>query len=394
MKRFILFLLVLVIAGAASVVLVNEQGYFMVVYGDKLIKMPLWLGVCAGVALILVIWFVLAVLKTILKIPGRWSQGFTRRKRKKALENLKESIHLIAINDWRLLEKNNENRSTLNALRMSEESEILKLKAAYELGNYDLIVKAYAKSNDKFIHNEICGWLYAKALIAEQKYQEAELILLKTAKRSKQPSVIYEALANLYIKVQDYVSLNELLPKMSKMHLVQKSYNDYLSVCYIGLLNNARKISQLSFNDVWESIPRKIKKQHKVVDAYIHGLYSLKEHGKASTLLKKLMLDVWDDVLFEIYATNPHRSDEQAFTLMNTWISKHSPKLTHRQLHLYARAAIAAKDFAKAEEALNRILSEKACARTYMLLSEVCAEKSMHTLAAEYEKKALDTLKG
>ncbi|MDA7742239.1 hypothetical protein N8865_01325 [Francisellaceae bacterium] len=397
MKRFILFLIVLVLAVAASIYLVNEKGYLMLVMGDQLVKMPIWLAILGVIVLLLVLSLIFKILRSILGFPSRWGKRSTLKRKQKAILMLQENLHAMIVGDWQLIEKQSQKNGKLwQELGLSIESEMLQLKSYLVQSDHDLIEKAYQKNSNIFKANDIYGWLYAQSLIARQNYQGAEKILLEVAKRSSNKKAAYVALADLYTKAQDYVSLKSLLPQLEKNGLAQESYAHYVAVAYRGLLNSASKDSQLSFENLWESLPRKVKQNQTVADAYIKALYGLGEKQKVLRLLKKRMGHDWDAELFELYAeaiNHKEKPEIEDLNLIEKWLERYSPKLTHFHKHLHAQVAIAVKSFETAEVILLEILSEKACARTHMLLSEVYMGQNMNTKAHDHEQKALAILK-
>jgi uncharacterized protein HemY len=394
MKRFILFLCMLLVACFITLLLIENHSYIIFIYNSIMIKIPLWLALSASVVTVLLLYFCVTFVKIFIFLPKKFNSHFLKKKRLKGFKYISNSVGALLSNNWSLLEQYNTSLKIYLPLNMKEEAILFKCKALFEQAKYDELKSEFKAYESKNKVSESLVFIYVESLISKGEYDSAILLLLKSLGVYKKSLVLYEQLAKVYIKKQNYKALANILNITKQLNLISIDLEKSYIIYYKNNLKTLREKSNTEFQIFWKSIPKTYKNKAEIISIYIEGLYQHHDFNKADNVVKKEMKDKWNIEIYLIYLKYSNSKILDIYNSVSVWIDKFSPELVGDAYFQYIRVMIDANDLSKAEKLLQQFLELNSCAQGYALLSDVYDRLNKQAFKMKFELDAINHLKG
>lgn len=288
MKRFIIFLIILLISVWIGVEIATEPGYVLITRHKLAVEMPLWLTLIGLLLSYIVIYFLIRIIRYFVLIPSRWKT-----------------------------------------------------------------------------------WLKNKQI-------------------KKQISIEDQTLFNtLYQKPPDWNTVLTLLPQLEKRSwLSQEQIQRLEQDSYAGLLEEAINTNLLKFEEKWQQLPHRLKKDPYFLNFYIQGLIQYHETEKAEALTRKLLKKHWLTPLIHTYGLIKTTQPERQLSNAEKWLKNHphDPAL----LLSLGRICKQLQLWGKARDYLETGLTENPSSpESYQELGELFEALGEPTEALQAFKKAL-----
>ncbi|WP_218814343.1 heme biosynthesis HemY N-terminal domain-containing protein [Rickettsiella endosymbiont of Dermanyssus gallinae] len=171
---------------------------------------------------------------------------------------------------------------------------------------------------------------------------------LQNRQQQKQDSIEDQTLfATLYQKPPDWNIILNTLPQLEKRswlseEQIQKLEHD----SYAGLLQEAIQTNLVKFEEKWQQLPHRLKKDPYFLNFYIQGLIQYHETEKAEELTRKLLKKHWSAPLVHTYGLIRSAHPERQLAYAEKWLKNnpHDPDLLLslgricKQLQLWGKA--------------------------------------------------------
>lgn len=346
----------------------RDPGYVLLAHGRHTIETSLLVGLLAMVLFFLFLYWLWRFL--------RWALDPLRGQRKANSRTIRGLI-AFAEGDWHNAEKLMAKGAAGNDIALI--NYLTAAQAAHELGaedrrdDYLRLAHQTAKGIDIAV-----GLTKARLQFQSEQWEECLATLMMLKKNAKTPSYPYviKMLSQVYVQLQDWDSLLELLPELKKRKVVNADeLHDLERRSYEGKLKQAQRGSGeerlRNLQQVWQKIPRKLHHELALIQAYCEALINLNAGEEAEKILTDALRKNWDDNLARLYGIVKGADVAKQLLWAENWLKERPNNavllLTLGRLSLqlhqweqarsYFEASIRSRRSAEAHGELGRLLS-------------------------------------
>ncbi len=331
MKLPLFFVLLLAAAWAGIEVIAlleNDAGYILISYDTTTIEMTLLVGmiliVCTAVILFASIWLVLRLFSSrgaIFSWFGRRSIKLNRQQTTKGLIDFTEG-------NWG------------SAKRQLIQSAA---KAETPIINYLMAARASSMIGD-FADSEEClreadkikgatiavGVTQAQIQLDNGRLEQCLATLMRIKEKSPRHKAVLNMLKKVYIRLQDWRNLENLLPELKKSKILDNAELLTLEhTTYRGLLNDYIAKSHRQnitmddeLIDAWKRAPVQVKKDPDMVALYVDALLAYDKGFQAESVLCSALNKQWHDDLVVKYGYVQGRDLKKQLLSGEKWLQE------------------------------------------------------------------------
>lgn len=292
MKILFSFLIILIIAALVGVLAYQDNGYVLIGRGDTTIEMSLAIFLFLQISLYMLIAFALRILKHTWQLPDFIKNQHQRSKIHKARKTSKQGLIALAQGQWGKAEKalvkhvDNSEAPLLNYLSAA--------RAAQQQNNPErrdhYLALAHKSMPDADFAVELTQ---AELQIAQGQFEQALATLVHLKSKSPKHSHVLSLLAQLYEKLNSWKELQALLPSLKKHKAVTTEEYHRLQInIYTTLLKQA-DTNNSQLKALWQTIPKTLKNDNKLILIYAKNLIKLNEIVQAELILRLAIKHQW-----------------------------------------------------------------------------------------------------
>jgi len=388
MKSLIIISLALILGGGLIWLAEFEPGFVLIQYGSWSIETSLVVFMMIYILLIVSGYLLLKSLLVIRQAPKRLSLWSKSQRQRRANQALTKGLITLEEGRWaeaeRLLVRHAPNSDTPLLHYLSAARTAQKQGASDRRDNYLRLAHETTEGVDVAV-----GVVQAELQLASgQKEQALATLQHLRAIAPKHPYVL-QLLQELYADMNEWQSVEGVLPDLRKRHVLDSNSVIALSVdANVGQLDSAlAKQDWAELDNVWQKIPAKSKRTETMLQPYIEGLIQQGQEEQAIELIEKFMSKQWSDSLAYQYGLMVKGDVLKRLSIAEKWLATQveNPEL----LLSLGRLAKANELWAKAEEYLRSSLEFGAKGEKYMALAEVMEAEGKNDESAKLYKQGL-----
>lgn len=346
----------------------RDPGYVLLAYGRHTIETSLMVGLLGMVLLFLLLYWFWRFL--------HWALDSQRGQRKANNKTIRGLI-AYAEGDWHNAEKLMAKGAAGNDIALI--NYLTAAQAAHEQGEEDRRDDYLRLAHQTVKGVDIAvGLTKARLQYQSEQWEECLATLMRLKQNDKLPSYPYviKMLSQVYVQLQDWDRLLELLPDLKKRKVLEQGeYHDLERRCYEGRLKQAQRGTGddrlANVQQVWQRIPRKLHQEIPLVQAYAEALINLNAGTEADKILTDALRKHWDDNLARLYGFVKGGDVAKQLLWAENWLKERPNNamllLTLGRLSLqlqqweqarsYFEASIRSRRTAEAHGELGRLLS-------------------------------------
>lgn len=395
--KFKALVLLLIIAAIAflNYLVQHDSGYVLVALGDYSIEMSFWFACSMFILFIVSFWLVIRVSRGSVNLVKRGtglvlfgSAKAAQKRTEKGLIEYLEGDFKGARRDL-LKSAHNVQAPVLNYLAAA--------RSAHELGDEQQASELLLKAEDVASEDSLAVVLtQARIQYSGKKYEQCVATLEKARKLSPKNALVLEHLREVYVYLEDWESLEKLLPELERNKI--GSAEDHLALSntlYLALMALAgeqagrlqTKSAIARLQEVWEDLPKDVKKRAPMVDAYVSQLRRFDGDAIAENLLRRHLQKDWDDRLVNQYGLIAGEDVDRQLIHAENWL-KQRPADSNLLLAL-SRLSLRNKLWGKAREYLESSLKQKQTPEACAELGRLLAALGEHQLSTQYYQQGL-----
>lgn len=385
MRRYLAYLLVLIIAVCLGLFVASDPGTADFSYHHYTVEMPLWL-----VAVGIIIAFTIAILLLRLVDNTRFLlQRTAYWKNKRKLMRLQKNSQrgMLELFEGRFAEAEKHLQQSSEYTDTPLIDYLSAAQAANAVGAYDRRDEYLNKAKNKNKQAETAILIIkARCQLAEQQLDAAAQTLKRLYKKQRRHPVVLNLLRELYDKQHNWPALLNLLPSIEKMKILDDEEIEQLyEETYIHLLQTSAEPEQ-----TFKQMPRRFRRNSNIVEAYVLRLIEINDYNRAQKVIEKILKKHWDDRLCHHYAELKTKQTSQQFKVAEKWLQQHpeNPVL----LATLGKLALQLQLWGKAKTYLRNSLSIRPHPQTYRALAKLLEEQGNSKEALHYYRDALDLL--
>lgn len=328
MRWLLSALLLLAAAIGIAVMLQHDPGTVYVHIGQWTVETSLAVMLTALVLLFVVLYVILRVTGLLLRTPRNWRRNRRGRHSEKSRRGLTRGLIEMAEGRWEQAEKyltrhaTDSHTSLLNYLAAA--------RAAQQAGAYerrDRYLKAAIEENPEA--DVAVSLTQAELQLAHHQTEHALATLTRLRSLAPQHTYVMKLLARLYVELEDWERLSELLPELRRRKVLNAERLERLErATALGRIERAGTDTE-ALGAVWDSLSRTTRNDGAVLHAHVQQLLGAGAHEVAERRLRQHLSRQWDETLARDYGLvqleDPARQLDQA----ESWLHDHgrSPML-------------------------------------------------------------------
>lgn len=299
MRKFILFLIVLVLAVWAGIKIAEDPGYTLLVYRQWSVELPLWLAFAIAFFAFAFFYFVIKLIAEFGFYNQRVGYWAKRRKHQQAHKLLCRGLIELLEGNWKQAEKH------LTTKVLESETPLVNYlmaaNAAHEQQAFDrrdeYLLLAHRSEPDAKI---AIGLTKANLQIKQQQLEQALASLQHLRAQSPKHKYVLKSLAKLFVELNDWEHLQALLSSLKKQQVFNETqYNQLIVKAYVGLIKQTNDVKQLQ--TFWDEVPKAQRRTPAICAAYANCLLQYGDDQQAQKAVYDVLSRKLDDGLLSIY---------------------------------------------------------------------------------------------
>jgi len=333
-KLFVFTLLALVLALLISLFfdLPSDPGYLLIAFGNYSFETSL----VALIGLLLVFYILYKALVLLLRtINPKWvvrlGKKIQRQRRAKARSKTLEGLLFFARRNWR------SSHQYLSKGMADDDATVVNYLAAawsaHELGEKEQWQQCLDDAEAQFpLARSTINFVRAQLLFKSNQLEQCLAILEQMRKNSVNDNSLLDLLKEVYIKLDDWQKLADLLPTLQKNKLVDEAEVERIEVRLFmerlygaaspqpAIAEEAKKTNTDALHSVWKAAAPKFKSDPKVVKHYAQLLIDADAMGAAAKVIESSLNRNWDDDLIALYGAGNFTHGSKELLVAETWL--------------------------------------------------------------------------
>jgi len=389
MKSLIIISLALVLGAGLIWAADFEPGFVLLQYGSWSLETSLIIFTIGFLILLVSSYIALRSTVLIKQAPKRLAAWNVSQQHKRAGRALTRGLITLEEGRWteaeRLLVRHASNSETPLLHYLAAARAAQKQNKSERRDNYLRLAHETTEGADVAV-----GVVQAELQLATGQKEQALATLQHLREVSPKHPYVLQLLQELYSDMNQWQSVQDVLPDLRKRHVLAASDVKALSNdAAAGQLQTAiAKQDWTLLDSVWQQLPNKARQTEVLLSPYISGLIQQGEERQASTLIEGFLRKQWSDLLVYQYGIILHGNDLMTrLATAEKWLKSRedNPWL----LLTLGRLSQANKLWAKSEEYLRSSIDHGPRGETYQVLAEVLASDNKTEEMADMYKEGL-----
>jgi HemY protein len=388
MKLLIIIALALIVGAGLIWVAEFEPGFVLLKYGNWSLETSLIVFIVAFLLLLLAGYLLLRTLVFAKRTPQKIANWQSSRRHKRAGQALTRGLITLEEGRWaeaeRLLARHAGNSETPLLHYLAAARAAQKQNASQRRDDYLRLAHETTEGADVAV-----GVVQAELQLAADQKEQALATLQHLREVAPKHPYVLQLLQKLYTDMNEWESVQDVLPDLRKRHVLPSSEVKALSVnAATGQMQAALERGDwATMQSLWQQAPAKVKKSEGMLLVYILGLEQHNLTDQAQTLIEEFLHKSWSDQLIYHYGKIVQGDSLPQLAKAEKWLKdrRDNPWL----LLTLGRLAAANNLWAKAEEYLLTSIEYGERGETYQVLAKVLAENDKEDHVIEAYQKGL-----
>lgn len=390
MKRIFIACLIMLLAAVGLVAAIEtDPGYVLITYGHYTLETSVWVALAVILLLVIVLYFIVAFSKGFVKRGSNVKRWLLDRSGQRGRYQTTSGMIAFAEGNWnrarRLLLKSAEKSETplMNYLIAARASNALK----DDEGTRDLLRLA-AKSTGG---SEVAvGLTQAELQIHNGNLEQALATLIRIRRNVDKHPHILNLLKTVYLRLNDWDSLFELLPQLKKHQRVSDDELQALQrkACEALLVNaGMQKNDRQQVLQVWRELPKTARLDAVLVKVYVEQLIKAGADDEAERTVVQQLKREWNASLVDLFGQIQGVDSGKQLLQAENWLKERNNDA--RLLLCLGRLSLRNQLWGKAREYFESSLSLDNDPETCAELGRLLARLGEHEKSSEYFQQGL-----
>lgn len=393
MVKFIISLLILVIAVLAAVLVVQDDpGFVLVKYGDFSLETSLAFGIVAVVIIALLAQFMLRVFMVFWRLPRTLKKQSENRRREKSRRLLNQG--LIDLAEGRF------EQSEISLVKLIDYAEnpllnyLAAARAAQQQGKYDQRDNYLKAAHDAKPESEIAiGVTQAELQLASSQTERALATLKHLRTVAPKHDYVLKLLARVYYQIEEWSQLCELLPEVRRKKLFRDDkLKNYEFRAFTGCLDDAAAgDGDDSLDKAWGKLPKASQTNAELILHYIHLVNRYhQDNQKIRQIVVKSINQQWDAQLVDYFGKLEVEDSSPQLVTAEKWLKDYGS--SDVLLLALGRICIRLKLWGKAQNYLEASMGIRPSAESCLELANLLSSDELNDQdkACSYYQQGLD----
>ena len=328
MKRFLITLLIFGLSIWFGLKIKADPGYFFIHYQNIAIETPLWLGALLLIIALLIAHHLLNLLAACCAMSDKYQAWAQRRCLKKVQQRTNQGLIELTEGHWKKAERylaesaENNKHALINYLTAAYAAQEQK---AYDRRDHYFKLAHQATPNAKVA----IGLTQAQLQLRRGQLEQALANLRHLQSLVPNHGYVLKLLSKVYIKLNDWDSLLELMPLLQRRAIMNpQAFQSLEQRVYCAQIKK-HMASIEALKNVWDNgIPKKLKSNPELFMLYVESVIQQGETSLAEQMLKQFLKQHWHQEAVECYGLLEANANEQ-LSYAESWLKSypHDPAL-------------------------------------------------------------------
>jgi HemY protein len=365
----------------------GQQGYVLISMANHTIEMSVTTLVIFVITTLVGLFLLEFIIKRSVRATSATWNWFGIRKMRRARKLTNEGIIKLIEGDWKSAEKKVTRWS--NSHDMPLLCYLIAAEAAHAQGN-SRKCEQYLELASKQENSELSvGLTRAKQMITMGEHEKAFDLLSTLKNNFKQNPILLQLLKQCYIELKLWQPLLELLPELNNSKaLNQKDFAALTAQAQSGRISEIA--TQQGVDGVirhWDHLPKSVKHESKVIQAFARELIARDASNTAFTVLKEAISKTPDEELLNVIPQLNLSDWHPALALLKKLQKKHTDNASiHSAL---GQINMIEGHWSEAQSAFEAALKIRPNAYDYGQLANALHKQNYNNAANEVSQKAL-----
>ncbi len=371
MKTLILTLIILAIAIWLGILMHHDSGYVLIAYNHWSLETSLWVAVVAVFVVVIVLYLLVKLINGLLNLSGRYRRWCGNYRISKSQRLTQSGLCLLAEGNWKKAE---------DALTKAAENQpaplinyLASARAAQELQNFqkrdEYLKVAFDTSKDEEV---AIGLTQAQLQISAKQWEQALATLRHLQQLKPNHNYVLKLLQYVYVRVEDWESLQSLLPQLKKQKILSiqkyKALEKQVAIARLSSFN-ASEADYDQLSRLWKSIDKGLYHDCDVLNLYLNYMIELGQEKSALSSIETALKRTWNSELLEFIPRLASLDNTKLLHTCEQWY-QHHPKNTNL-LYCLGRLCERLQLWGKAKDYLEACIQHHPQARAYLSLGRV-----------------------
>ena len=302
MRSFIIFLIIFIASIFVGLKIAEDPGFAFFSYKQWSAEMPLWFAILAIVLTFFLGYILLKIINGLDFSLYRWKNWRRWRRKYKAFSKTNRGLIEMIEGDWAHAERN-----LMEGISQSDAPLVNYLaaaKVAHERGAFEKRDAYLRKAQEVAPDSDVAvGITQATLLINQGQLVQAQATLDHLREIAPKQKVVLKLLERVYVHQGDWQGLLKLLPNLRKAKLITPEQQlNFEKRIYLELLQASENKSLESTQQIWNSLPKKLRQEPELISGYVKQLLRYPQTADAQEeILNKAIKTQWDTDLVRLY---------------------------------------------------------------------------------------------
>ena len=396
MKGFALFLVMVSACFLLANIMVNDSGYVLIAYDQMTFESSLWgmlLLVVIGFGLI---WLAVIVVRLLLGVLGFIYPLSSKARKAKARKLFDRGLAEFTKGHWKKAER------YFGHAAKSGDSPLINFlaaaKSAHEAGNYESSANWLRQADSSAPGAEMAiGITQAQLQLSSNHLEQALATLTHLHKKYPRHGFILKMLKQVYMRLNDWRSLEKLLPKLRKhkvikdseyQQLEQQAFQALFAQAYDYGRNRGSSDERIKpAETIWAGLSKGQRRDPAILYRFCDCLVRLGAQAKAELLMRENLSHCYSESLIRLYGKIPGQDLKKQLLFAESLLSKRTndPEL----LLSLGRLALRNELWGKAREYLEASLNLHKSVDVYNELGHLLARLDEFETSSRYFQEGL-----
>ncbi|GAB3273745.1 heme biosynthesis HemY N-terminal domain-containing protein [Parahaliea aestuarii] len=325
-RAFVLILLALLLGVGVVAVIETDPGYVLVAYGNYTLETSLWVGLLLLLALVLLLYFTVRLLRKLISGQHSVAHWLGARKSRQAARLTNRGLIAFIEGNW--------HKARRLLLRGASHNEaplinyLVAARASYRLGDSDRMREYLGAAERSDAEAGIAVELtQAEMKLDAGQYEQAAATLVRARRNAAKHPHVLKLLCQAYRGLEDWDNLAALLPDLAKHKVMSQAELESLerTVHLRRLQYSATRDDNAAdaLYERWQSLPPQWKRDRDLLRAYVALLITQDAHGAAEKVCLRALKQDWDSELARLYAFVHSDNPSKQLTQAEGWLAEH-----------------------------------------------------------------------
>lgn len=384
MGKILKWMVFFIVATILTSLALQDNGRLSMVWNDWVIETSLSFAVVLALMAILIFYLLIRFWAFLIHLPRHLRERRALKRQKKAGQSLTKGMIALEYGDWKSAEKQlikNAKQSPTGLVNYLSAAKMAHNQQAYSRRD-DYLAQAREVFPDDY---DAIGLVEARLLRESEPYKAKAILQTLIDQKPKNP-VLFAEYAGLLEQLEDWSSLDSILPKLHKLSALDKAEIQRIEIRVV-----AGKVASVenseALDELWQTLNNKQQLQSDILAEFVEQRMGWGMEQGLSERIAKSLKQQWSDRLAYQYGRIQFGPAFDRFKVAETWLKgrEENPVL----LLTLGRLACMSQFWGAAHAYLKRSLSIQPEIETFHVLAKCYEAEGLESEAALTYKEAI-----